>query len=75
MTQITCPGTVVTTVTGEAQCLDMSNQPLAWTSQPAFAVENLDPVMLSGAYGAGFFVMGMGWAVARGVRVVIDMLK
>ena len=75
MTQITCPGQVVTTVTGEAQCLDMTNAPLAWTSQPAFAVENLDPALLSGAFGAGFFVMAMGWVVSRGFRLVLDMLK
>lgn len=75
MSQITCPGQVVTTVAGEAQCLDMSNQPLAWTVMPAFSVQALDPVMLSGAFGAGFFVMAMGWVVSRGVRVVIDMLK
>jgi hypothetical protein len=75
MTQVTCPGTVVTTSTGEPQCVDQTNAPIAWTSQPAFAVQNLDAAMLSGAFGAGFFVMAMGWVVSRGVRVVIDMLR
>jgi len=75
MSQVTCPGTVVTNVTGEPQCVDQTNAPIPWTSQPAFAIENLDPALLSGAYAAGFFVMAMGWVVSRGVRIVLDMLK
>jgi hypothetical protein len=75
MSQVSCPGVVVTDVNGVAMCQDMGGAPLAWTATPAFSVEALDPVMASGAFGAGFFVMAMGWVVTRGVRVVLDMLK
>lgn len=75
MTQITCSGVIVTTVTGEPQCQDMGGAPLAWTTTPAFAVENLDPLMASGAFAAGFFIVGMGWAVSAGIRFALSVLK
>lgn len=75
MTQVTCPGVVVTDTSGVAMCQDMGGAPLAWSTQPEFSVEALDPALMSAAYGAGFFVMAMGWVVTRAVRVVLDMLK
>lgn len=75
MTQIMCPGEVVTTPTGEAQCQDEGGAPLAWSTQPAFSVEALDPVMASGAFAAGFFVVGMGWAISAGIRFALSLLK
>jgi hypothetical protein len=75
MTQITCPGEVVTTATGEARCQDMGGAPLAWTTSPAFSIEALDPLMMSGAFGAGFVLVASGWAIGYGCKVLLSMLK
>lgn len=75
MSQPTCPGVIVTASTGEPQCQDELGAPLAWTTTPAFSVESLDPVMASGAFAAGFLIVGMGWAVSAGVRFALSLLK
>lgn len=75
MSQVSCPGTVVTNVDGVAMCQDMGGAPLAWTVSPAFSIEALDPLMLSGAFAAGFVLVGTGWAIGYGVRIVLGMLK
>lgn len=75
MTQITCPGEVVTDVSGVPVCQDMSGQPLAWTTTPAFSIDALDPVIASGAFAAGFVLVGTGWAIGHGVKIVLRMLR
>ncbi|MDY6948552.1 MAG: hypothetical protein SXG53_22855 [Pseudomonadota bacterium] len=75
MSQIACAGVVVTDSLGTPQCQDTGGAPLAWTTTPAFSISALDPVMASGAFAAGFFIMAMGWAISRGLRVLLDMFK
>lgn len=75
MTQITCPGTVVTDVNGIAMCQDMGGAPLAWMTTPAFSIEALDPLMLSGAFAAGFILVGTGWAIGHGAKILLSVLK
>jgi len=73
--QISCPGVVVTDTNGAALCEDMVGAPLAWTTTPAFEISALDPLMLSGAFAAGFILVASGWAIGYGVKVVLSMLK
>lgn len=75
MTQITCPGVVVTDVSGVPVCQDMNGQPAAWTTTPAFSIEALDPLIVSGAFAAGFTLVATGWAIGYGVKIVLRMLR
>lgn len=75
MSQATCPGTIVTDTAGAALCQDMGGAALAWTTTPAFSIEALDPLMLSGAFAAGFTLVGTGWAIGYGVKTVLKVLK
>lgn len=75
MSQVTCPGEVVTSVTGEPICQDLGGAPLAWIASPAFSIDALDPLMMSGAFAAGFFVVGMGWVISAGIRFALSLLK
>lgn len=75
MTQITCPGVVTTDANGMPICEDQLGQPLAWSTTPAFSIEALDPLMMSGAFAAGFTLVATGWAIGYGVKTVLSMLK
>ncbi|HMN45892.1 MAG TPA: hypothetical protein PKE27_15040 [Povalibacter sp.] len=75
MSQATCPGEIVTDTSGAALCQDMGGAPLAWTVSPAFSIDALDPLMLSGAFAAGFILVGTGWAIGYGAKTVLKMLK
>lgn len=75
MSQISCPGVVVTDTSGVALCQDMGGAPLAWTTTPAFEISALDPVLMSGAFTAGFVLVGTGWALGYSVKLVLSMLK
>lgn len=75
MSQVSCPGTVVTDVNGVAVCQDMGGAPLAWTVSPAFSIDALDPLLMSGAFAAGFVLVATGWAIGYGVRTILGMLK
>lgn len=56
-------------------CQDMGGAPLAWTVTPAFSVDQLDPVIVSGAFAAGFVLVATGWALGYAARLVLSMLK
>lgn len=75
MTQITCLGEVVTETDGSPLCQDEMGAPLAWTASPAFSIDALDPVLLSGAFAAGFTIVATGWVIGYGVKTVLKMLK
>lgn len=73
---LTCEGSQVSTVQpGVPVCLDGNGVEMAWTVTPQFQVEALDPIAASGAFGAGFFVMAMGWVVTKGARLALSFLK
>ena len=69
-----CPGEVVD-VMGVAECHDDMGAPLAWESAPTFTIEEVDPTVASAAFAGGFVIVGTAWAIGRGVRVVLSMLK
>lgn len=75
MTQITCAGNVVTDTNGVAMCQDAGGAALPWTSQPAFSIESLDPAIAGGAFAAGFVLVGASWAIGRGAKIVLSMLR
>jgi hypothetical protein len=75
MSQITCPGVVVTDANGVALCEDMGGAPLAWTVSPAFSIEALDPLMLSAGFAAGFALVATGWAIGYGVKTVLRTIS
>lgn len=73
---MTCPGFAIQTGTlGEALCVDHLGAPVAWEAVPEFEVSALDVTQLSGAYVAGFILIGMGWAIGRGFKYVLSMLR
>jgi hypothetical protein len=75
MATIQCPGEVATSATGEALCLDGTGTPLAWVVVPDFSIDQLDPLMLSEAFAAGFIIIGTCWAIGKGAALVIQAIK
>lgn len=60
---------------GEALCLDALGAPVAWEVQPEFDVSQLDPAELGQAFAAGFVLVGTGWAIGRGFKYVLALLR
>lgn len=74
--RVNCPGfAVVTGSAGEALCQDSLGAPVAWEVTPEFDVSQLDSAQLSQAFAAGFVVIGTAWAIGRGFRAVLSMLR
>lgn len=74
--KIACPGvSVATGVNGEPLCLDSGGSPVAWEAVPEFEVSSLDIAQLSGAYAAGFVLIATGWAIGRGFKFVLSMIR
>lgn len=74
--KIMCPGvSIATGVNGEPLCLDSGGSPVAWEAIPEFEVSSLDVAQLGAAYAAGFVLIGTGWAIGRGFKFVLSMLK
>lgn len=72
---IRCPGVVVTDTDGKAICQDALAAPLAWETSPAFDISTLDPLMMPGAFSAGFVIVATGMVVGMGFRLVLSLLK
>ena len=47
---------------------------LAWHDLGAFQISQLDPAVIAQAFGAGFILMGTGFAIGRGVRALLSMV-
>lgn len=60
---------------GQALCLDSTSAPVAWEVQPEFDLAQLEVSMLSGAFAAGFVIVGTGWAIGRGFKFVLSLLR
>lgn len=74
--RISCPGAqVLTGSSGEAVCADALGAPVAWEVQPEFDVADLESDQLAGAFAAGFVLVATGWAIGRGFRYVLGMLR
>lgn len=69
-----CPGEVVD-VAGAPACQDDMGAPLAWESAPTFTIEEVDPTVAGAAFAGGFVIVGTAWALGRGVRAVLGVLK
>jgi len=72
---VSCPGVVVTDTNGAPLCQDDLGAPLAWEMHQEFAIEDLDPALASGAFSAGFVIVGIGMVVGMGFRLVLSLLK
>lgn len=74
--RVNCPGVeVVTLPNGEPSCQDALGAAVAWEVQPEFDVSQLDPAQLGQAFAAGFVLVGTGWAIGRGFKYVLSMLR
>ena len=69
-----CPGEVVD-VAGVLECHDDMGALLAWESAPTFSIDAVDPAIASGAFAGGFVIVGTAWAIGRGVRAVLSVLR
>lgn len=73
--RVSCPGVSVGTGSnGEPLCLDGLGAPVAWEVQPEFDVADLEVADLSGAFAAGFVIVGTAWAIGYGFRSVLRMI-
>ncbi len=72
---ISCTASVSTSALGAAQCVDGVGAPVAWVVVPDFDFSQLDAPMASGAFAAGFVLVGVGWAIGRAFGVVLSMLR
>lgn len=70
-----CTATINTSVTGEALCLDGTGAPVAWTQVPDFDFTMLDVPTASGAFAAGFVLVGIGTAIGKGFGLVMSLLR
>lgn len=70
-----CQGTIVTDGSGVPACLDQQSAPLAWIQQAPFDPNLVDPAVASMAFAAGFMIVGISWALGRGVRAVLDLIR
>lgn len=74
--RVMCPGSQIATgAAGEPLCLDALGAPVAWEAQPEFDVSQLEAADLGGAYAAGFVLIGTGWAIGRGFKYVLALLR
>lgn len=73
--RVECPGIVDTDSVGAPLCSDGAGVVLAWVPVGVFDPADIDLAVGSAAFAAGFFIVGMTWAIGRGVRVVLSMLR
>jgi hypothetical protein len=74
--RVTCPGAqVMTGAEGQALCLDSLGEPVAWEVVAEFEPSMLEAEDLAGAFAAGFIVVGTGWAIGRGFKYVLSLLR
>lgn len=74
--RLDCPGTEIQTgAAGEALCVDGLGAPVAWQAVEEFDVSQLEADQLAGAFAAGFVICATGWAIGRGFRYVLSMLR
>lgn len=72
---VQCTAVLSTSALGAAQCTDGGGTPVAWVAVPEFDFSQLDMPTASGAFAAGFVLVGIGWAIGRGFGAVLSMLK
>lgn len=48
---------------------------MSWSDATSFAVSQLDPSMVADALGAGFVLVGTFWAIGKGCKLLLDMLR
>jgi len=60
---------VTTSSLGAAECS------VPWVVVPDFDFSQLDAPSASGAFAAGFVLVGIGWAIGKSFGVVLSMFK
>lgn len=68
---LTCPATVTTDATGAPLCLDGTSAAVAWQVTPEFDPSQIDPLLGSQYFAAGFVIVGICWALGKAVRTVL----
>ncbi|HEX3912691.1 MAG TPA: hypothetical protein VHW71_04220 [Steroidobacteraceae bacterium] len=72
---VSCTALISTSASGAVQCLDGTGTVVPWVAVPDFDFSQLDSATASGAFAAGFVLVGIGWAIGRAFGVVLSMFK
>jgi len=48
---------------------------ITWQAFSSFDVSQLDPVLIAQALAAGWILVGTFWAIGKGVKVILDMIR
>lgn len=70
-----CPGNIATDGAGAPICVDDEGAPLTWTPGAEFDPSSLDVVAMTAAFGAGFTIMGVAWAIGQGFKAILRMIS
>jgi hypothetical protein len=72
---ISCTATLNTSTAGQALCLDGMGSPVAWTQVPDFDFSQLDVPTASGAFAAGFVLVGIAAAIGKGFGSLLSFIS
>lgn len=70
-----CPATVATLPDGSLACLDGVGAAVAWVVVPEWEISDLDVGQAGAAFGAAFVLVGMFWALGKGVGLVVNSIR
>lgn len=48
---------------------------MSWTDATSFSVSQLDPTVIAEALAAGFVLVGTFWAIGKGCKLLLDMIR
>lgn len=69
-----CSATITTSAAGAVQCVNGAVA-VPWTFIPDFDFTQLDAPTASGAFAAGFVLVGVAWAIGKSFGVVLSMFR
>gem|GEM_PF-2881935 len=72
---IQCNATLQTSLTGEPQCVDGTGAAVSWTAVPDFDLSQLDTSTMAQGFAAGFTMIGIAWAIGKGVALVLKQIS
>jgi hypothetical protein len=71
---VACPGPVTFTTNGQARCLD-GWETHTYGDHSFNPATDIDPVLVAGAVGAGFFGLVPLWIAIMGVRKLVQLVR